>query len=506
MSNNNAGEASDYTFTFKSDTGYAIGETIEITFPTAFDPFVGHSSVWLAQEPGVYYMNCHSTALSLTWCTVDKWKVTISGSAAVEAANEIDITLEMVMNPMEQTTTQKLKLAIVDATGAFKSINIDFANSGVIIAAPPADNIAIASVMASNHELFANSVSYTFDFYLEDTSLDTDENLYVMFPMNYDLHLCDGVSEYTCSTELVESTGDIEDWNTDTSCAADGNWVMLDAKAYTLETTDRFEWEIDSVGNPEAAMTRTAATAWDFDATDSSLFTLYGGWTGKFEMFTYDLSDKTYTARSYGNLNAAYVGFDYGYDQIEVNSGTRVTVWAGSYSSDISIKASTNGGMLASEKVTLSPTTNSRSRKNPESKIAFKSAIHNYIFYGEVNEIMFRVGADINLTKGLYYIDWSITEVGHGGNNVPSTHYHAPAKTMVEVVAAVTNKYSFSVEGFSGGNTYKGTNSPDIGVSVSNAPFTDVTVNLALLGGTNEHVSFEPSTLTFGPDDLIKYF
>lgn len=183
MSNNNAGEYSDYTFTFKTDTGYAVGEMIKITFPHAFDPFVGHASQWLAQESGTYYLNCSSTSLSLTWCTVDKWTVTISGSAAVEAANSIDITLSMVMNPAEGTTAQKLRVAVCDANGAYKSYNSDFNSAGVTIAAVPADNIAIQSVMASNHNLFSSSVTYTFNYYLEDVSLDTDENLSVMFPM-----------------------------------------------------------------------------------------------------------------------------------------------------------------------------------------------------------------------------------------------------------------------------------------------------------------------------------
>lgn len=77
---------------------------------------------------------------------------------------------------------------------------------------------------------------------------------------------------------------------------------------------------------------------------------------------------------------------------------------------------------------------------------------------------------------------------------------------MVEVVAAITDKYQFSLESFSGGNVYKGTSSPDIGVSISNSPFTDVTVNLALDGGTNDKVTFSPSSLAFGSEDSVKYF
>lgn len=205
----------------------------------------------------------------------------------------------------------------------------------MIIAAAPVNNIQIADVMASNHYLFASAVTYTFDFYLEVTSVDTDENLSIMFPYQYDLWLQDGVAEYTCDTQVTESTGDVEDWNEDNSCAASGNWVMLDAKAYTTESTDRYRWEISAVGNPESALARTAATAWDFDATDVSVFTtLHADWTEKWAVYSYDLSAKTYTARSYGNLNAAYVGFDHQYDEITVNNGNRITVYAGSYSQD----------------------------------------------------------------------------------------------------------------------------------------------------------------------------
>lgn len=124
----------------------------------------------------------------------------------------------------------------------------------------------------------------------------------------------------------------------------------------------------------------------------------------------------------------------------------------------------------------------------------------------EVDEIHFRVGANINLGKGLYYIDWSITEESFTFAGVETAnHYHAPAKTMVEVVAKVTGKYSFSVQNLVG-NPIKGTNSPSIGVSVSNAPFEGVNLNLALSGGDNANMTFEPSVLEFTKTDTVKYF
>lgn len=83
--------------------------------------------------------------------------------------------------------------------------------------------------MASSDNLFANSVEYTFNFFLSTTSQDTDENLKVMFPMEFNLHLCDGADSYTCDTYLVDNLGVTEDWNTDESCTATGNWVELGA-------------------------------------------------------------------------------------------------------------------------------------------------------------------------------------------------------------------------------------------------------------------------------------
>ena len=119
MSNNNAGEYADYTFKFKASTGYNVGDSISIYFPDAFDPFVGHASVWFENEPSTYYLKCESTSMSLSWCTVDKWKVTVMGSAAVAAENEIDITIKYVSNPPEGTTTEKLMVAVIDGTGAY---------------------------------------------------------------------------------------------------------------------------------------------------------------------------------------------------------------------------------------------------------------------------------------------------------------------------------------------------------------------------------------------------
>lgn len=100
---------------------------------------------------------------------------------------------------------------------------------------------------------------------------------------------------------------------------------------------------------------------------------------------------------------------------------------------------------MSSASVTLSPSANKRSRNHKDNSIAFQSPEHNFVFFSEVNSINFRVGADISLSKGIYYIDWSITEVSHGTSNTADAKYHHPRKTKVEVIANTTGKYSFSV-------------------------------------------------------------
>jgi len=146
--------------------------------------------------------------------------------------------------------------------------------------------------------------------------------------------------------------------------------------------------------------------------------------------------------------------------------------------------------MLASQSVTLTATASTRSRKNPDSKLAFQSLTHDFVIKSEVSSINFRVGADISLSKGIYYIEWSISETGHSSSNSDENHYHEPAKTKVEVISTSTSyTKNFVTEGF-GGQTFKGTTSPDIGISVSNSPFSDVTVTLSLVSGTNENITF----------------
>lgn len=68
-------------------------------------------------------MNCSSSVLSMIWCKVDKWKVTIMASGAststLDALTSIDVTLKYVANPAKGTTVKPVMLSIIDTDGHF---------------------------------------------------------------------------------------------------------------------------------------------------------------------------------------------------------------------------------------------------------------------------------------------------------------------------------------------------------------------------------------------------
>jgi hypothetical protein len=166
------------------------------------------------------------------------------------------------------------------------------------------------------------------------------------------------------------------------------NMITMDAPATqrAMAATDIITWTIRSVGNPEYGQARTANASWDFDVTDADVFTIFTDWTRKFEVFLYDKSTTVlgYTARSYGVLNSAYLGFDYNTDRLDVNSynpqnmSSRIQVWAGSQTGDIPISTHGINNPMGLLKLILSPSTNART---PDSgNLSYTSKWQDYQF------------------------------------------------------------------------------------------------------------------------------
>lgn len=78
---------------------------------------------------------------------------------------------------------------------------------------------------------------------------------------------------------------------------------------------------------------------------------------------------------------------------------------------------------------------------------------------------------------------------------------------MVEVVAKKNGKYTFTTNAPAGLNVPKGTYSADITISVSNSPYTDVTLDLALSTATADaNVAISPNQIVFRANETSKAF
>jgi len=262
------------------------------------------------------------------------------------------------------------------------------------------------------------------------------------------------------------------------------------------------------VGNPQFGQGRTAAAATaDFDVTDSVLWPLYAYWASKYTFFVYRTSatNLIYTSRSYNNMNAAYANFYDGYRPLLVNGFSpqsktnRIMVYAGTQTSDVYLTTESTGKPMAAKQIVLTPTTNSRTPDG--GKLKYTSASDSWTLFQSFYSIQFRVCAAIDTTKGLYYIDWSNNETKQTGLN--DVQYDIPASTLVEVVGKTSGKYTFGVSTIP--NVSTGFTSVPIKVTISNAPCTDVTVNIAV-SGTPANISVTPTALTFSPDVNIRYF
>jgi hypothetical protein len=503
-----ASEYATYSFSFKSSVKFAKGDQIWIVTPDQFDPYVGMAWVWFTNESTTYYISCTSSQLGTTWCKVDHNIIVVTGSSEVDASTDIAITISNVKNPAE-AKTDNFQIVHVDSTGAAKSFNSAF---GTVTPTAMAYNIEIRRITPGDRDLF-NSGSYTFLFYLSETFATTNQ-IRVWFPMEYDLSKEDKKDSYTCSTTRKDDSDSAtnkseQTWNTNTSCTASMNWITLPVPTTSriFASTDIVTLTVTSVGNPQWAQSRSAATGWDFDATDSDVWTLYDLWTSNFEVFVYNTASTSlaYTARSYGVLSRAYLGFTRSRKQLMVNSyndqyiSNRIVVFAGSQSTNIAISTESTSKPLSAKKIVFYPATNSRT--SDSGKLAYTSYLNAFTLWQDEYSLNFRVAAKVDLGKGLYYIDWTIDESLENG--LTENAYNRPVKTLVEVVAKTSKKYKFAVSTIPA--IYKRGKSAPIKISIDNAPASNVIITLSITG-TLSGVSVSPSSITFSPNVNSAYF
>ena len=71
------------------------------------------------------------------------------------------------------------------------------------------------------------------------------------------------------------------------------------ASEVTVQSDSYIHWDISGIKNPEWGTTRVPQLLWDFDATDSEIWTEYPVWTSQFDFFVYDNSTQSYISKTH---------------------------------------------------------------------------------------------------------------------------------------------------------------------------------------------------------------
>jgi hypothetical protein len=506
----NSGESATYVFDFKDTAPFTVGDQYWVVFPSQYDYFIGDTWAWFVNEPNVYYIECSSVQLGTTWCQVDHNIVIVTGTQAVTGGGEIVLTINNVINPVAGQTSA-FQIYHVSATGAYLSLTMNYGTVTPTVLAN--SNIAVRSLTMTDNRLFKSS-DYAWRIYLID-AMNTDSQLQVLFPREYDLNKFDRKDSYNCATTWQDFTTTAtiktqQSWNTATSCTNTGNLAILTAPttASTFNANHLIRFSLTAVGNPQFSRRRTAqAITTDFDATDNVLWPLWTYWASKFTFFVYRTASTNliYSSRSYPNMHSSYSNFYEQYRPLIVNGfepqskSNRILVYAGTQTTDLYLTTESKSLPMAAKYITFTPTTNPRT---PDSgKLKYTSVISNWILFQSFYSMQFRVAAAVDMPKGLYYVDWANKEEQQTG--VPDIQYDIPPSTLVEVAAKVAGKYTFAISSIP--DIALGYTSVPVKVTLSNSPHTDVAVNI-VVSGTPANISVTPKALTFAPDTNVLYF
>jgi hypothetical protein len=498
---NSALEMADWKFSFASNQAFVSGDQFWVQFPQTFDPQLGGGHIKYSQEPTVYYIPCISEALgSNVECVIDRWYLKVWNAAAVDANTNIDLEVQNVTNPEALSSTGDFKLFHINGWSA-KAVGT---LTGVTIRTYPA-NITVKKVMTSNTRLFGSG-DYTFELYV-GTNLTSDHSLELYLPRQYDTGLARNNQAISCSLAYVNhaddsATLDEQSVSGVSSCNTNDNWIEMGIPTGGVTTGSNIKlvYRVTSLKNPEWGYTRSNSSSqkWNFDSFDFDVYTEYARWTDQIVADLYHPADDYDIAKSYANVNGAYLGFTKRSRFLKVNNygamlmTNRVVVNPGTQTSDLLLTFEDNE-FLAAKKLVVTPSTNSHT--SDSGKLSFTSAMDNFTMVYEEDSIYFRIGAAIDLSQGLYWIDYAIDETKQDGQT--DTQYDYPVKTLVEVTDGTT-KVSFTVEDLP--TVGVGNSTRPLCISTINAPHKEVTIDVALSNSDVTGVTFTPNSITFTPN------
>jgi hypothetical protein len=157
--------------------------------------------------------------------------VTINGSNVILKDTTIDITIKNVLNPAIGTTAD-FKMGHLNSAGTYLGFTDTF---GTVTIVAQGTGMAVRLITATADNTFDSPVSYKFELY-PSTTIDTNKEMRLHFPSQFDLWIRDGATSYDCTTTYRDGTKTAATateimWNTDSACAANYNWITLDPPA-----------------------------------------------------------------------------------------------------------------------------------------------------------------------------------------------------------------------------------------------------------------------------------
>jgi hypothetical protein len=468
----NVGEAATYNLTFTPTIGISKDSSqLQVQWPLEFDPYISDAEALMESEPGRYFVNCSESVV----CVVDHWTLLVSGLELI-AETPLSVFVWGVRNPV---SSSNFRFIVMNTSQTV----IEYGEFGAVTTLKPPSLIQIRSF-----ERNSTTSVYKLEMYLGKVT-DTSQ-LRVMFPPQFDI----ASDSFGCQGTLVNETEvSFKETLLFLSVCVTTNNVL------ELPLLNQSDWRTLMLVNvtvptqPRFGLVRkgTDPELWDAQVWGE----LQSWWTNKFDVFIYRDDLRSYTNRTYPQMNPAYFGFRTPLKRLWVNyynplnrSG-RIIVYPGTQSHDLFITTDNCTVPLQVPAINLTWLPSSHTPMPPSSLRLSSRA--NFTFVNGACRMPFRVAAARSLS-GLYLIDWKMNEIK--ANASDGIHYEKLPSTLVEVPAFAVRKYAFQIAAVPGvppGNT-----SLPIRVSISNPPHSDVTVKLTVTSGS----TVNPQELLFQSD------
>jgi hypothetical protein len=479
----NAGEAAYYKFSFKLSVSLLSNYSIVVDVPYYYDAIFGPTTTFTS-NPNTYFLTTTSTVSSNPVCNVNHWLITCSLGVVLAANAAIDISILATNPPVPtatQTTNQVFSLYIVESSSTIKAISQSSSNTLTLTGIPTSYVDLYSVVVSSNQAVYSD---YTFVFYSTETYLASG-TVSVLFPAQYNFYRDQTISSISnaCSgayytTTASGVTGTVLSSLTCT-LASNNLATFTFSTAPTFSGTNEIDLTLKTILNPTLLSPSYTTSNAVLDTVTTAYITPYSFWTGKFTLYTTTSARSTSTAwnsRSYGNANAAFVGF------ITVNlkslSVPIVYITPGTYSSYYTV--TTDTGSLSATQLLLTPTST-----------GLTISPVSVTLYPSTPFALFKVGAPISTVSTIYYITWTIGETPLTAN---TNLYLTIFRSQVQVYAttgsiAITASTPSAVP-----NSGK-----SLPITLTYAPvftYSDFTLSFTLSSNSTS-ITFTPSTLVY---------